>query len=115
MNELPQILTEHFAALNRLDAAAVLATFADDALLLSSRGACWGKEAIAKWIAREIIDDKVSVAIVEVIDRHGDTLVRVRYDGIFDRTNLPAEVVLTQYFRVQGGKITELILTFVQP
>jgi ketosteroid isomerase-like protein len=115
MNDLDPTITEHFAAIDRSDAPGILATFADDALLVSGRAEFWGKDAIAKWIKKELIDDKVTVEILEVIHHHGDTIVRGRYDGIFDRTNLPAEVVLTNYFRVRDGKISELFLILKQP
>jgi hypothetical protein len=33
----------------------------------------------------------------EVIEHYGDTIVRGRYDGTFDKTNLPDELILTGY------------------
>jgi hypothetical protein len=36
--------------------------------------------------------------------------VRGRYDGTFDKTNLPEELILTNYFTVRGGKIASLIV-----
>ena len=35
-------------------------------------------------------------------------VVRGRYDGDFDRTNLPDELILTNYFTVRDGKIVTL-------
>ena len=31
----------------------------------------------------------------EVLDHHGDTIVRPRYDGTYDKTNLPEELVMS--------------------
>lgn len=45
----------------------------------------------------------------------GDTIVRGAYDGEFDKTNLPDEVVLSNYFSVRDGKIVSLMVIFNQP
>jgi hypothetical protein len=44
----------------------------------------------------------------EVVDHYGETIVRSRYDGTYDKTNLPDELVMSDYFRVQDGKIISL-------
>jgi hypothetical protein len=59
--------------------------------------------------------DRVSVAVTEAIDHHGQTVVRGRYDGDFDRTNLPDEIILTNYFTVRDGKIVTLIIIHNTP
>jgi hypothetical protein len=99
----------HIAAVNRFDAAAIVATFADDALVNDARREFW-IAAIARWVAKEMVGDKVTVEVTEVIEHYGETLVRGRYDGSFDRSNLPAELILTNYFRVRDGKIVELFV-----
>jgi hypothetical protein len=89
-----------------------VATFAGDALLNDvHRGEFWGTEAIRGWVARELVGDRVSVAVTEVLDHHGDTIVRGRYDGDYDKTNLPDELILTSYFTVRDGKIVTLIVS----
>jgi hypothetical protein len=59
--------------------------------------------------------DRVTIDVTEVIEHHGDTIVRGRYDGTFDKTNLPEELVLTNYFTVRGGKIASLIVIHNTP
>ena len=61
-------------------------------------------------MARELVGDRVTVAVTEVLDHHGETIVRGRYDGDFDKTNLPGELILTNYFTVRDGKIVTLIV-----
>lgn len=51
-----------------------------------------------------------TVASPEVIEHHGETFVRGRYDGDFDKTHLPDELILTNYFTVRAGKIVTLIV-----
>jgi len=109
---LAPVLTEHIAAVNAFDEDAIVATFADNALLNDvHRGEFWGREAIRGWVARELVGDRVTVAVTEVLDHDGDTIVRGRYDGDYDKTNLPDELILTNYFTVRDGKIVTLIIS----
>ena len=48
-------------------------------------------------------------------EHHGDIIVRGRYDGTFDKTNLPEELILTNYFTVRDGKIVSLIVIHNAP
>jgi hypothetical protein len=57
----------------------------------------------------------VTIEVREVLDHYGDTVVRGAYDGTFDRTNLPDEIVLTNYFSVRDGQIVSLAIVFNQP
>ncbi len=70
----------------------------------------WGTDAIRGWVAREMVGDHVSIEVVEILSHHGLTVVRGRYDGDFDKANLPEELILTNYFAVSGGKIDSLIV-----
>jgi hypothetical protein len=36
--------------------------------------------------------------------------VRARYDGEYDKTNLPGELIMTNYFTVRDGKIVSLFV-----
>jgi len=57
----------------------------------------------------------VTIEVREVVDHYGETIVRSRYDGTYDKTNLPDELVMSDYFRVQDGKIISLTVIFNQP
>jgi hypothetical protein len=104
------VVAEHLAAVNACDEDAIMATFADDALVNDAHREFWGAEAIRRWVAREMVGDRVSIEVTEVIDHHGQAVVRGRYNGDFDRTNLPDEIILTNYFTVRDGKIVTLIV-----
>jgi hypothetical protein len=107
---LDAVVAEHLAAVNAFDEAAIMATFAEDALVNDAHREFWGAEAIRRWVAREMVGDRVSIEVTEVIDHHGQAVVRGRYDGDFDRTNLPDELILTNYFTVRDGKIVTLMV-----
>jgi len=36
-------------------------------------------------VARELVGDRVTIEVTEVLDHHGDTIVRGRYDGTTTR------------------------------
>lgn len=106
---LEGIVAEHVAAVNAFDTDAVMATFADDAYVNDNRREFRGIDAVRRFVEREIVGDRVTMDVREVIEHHGDTIVRAAYDGDFDKTNLPDEVILSNYFSVRHGKIVSLV------
>jgi hypothetical protein len=113
--ELPAIVAEHIAAVNALDTDRIVATFAPDAYVNDNRREIWGTEAIRAFVAKEFVGDHVTMDVREVVDHYGDTIVRAAYDGTYDKTNLPDELVLTSYFSIRGDKIVSLAVIFNQP
>jgi SnoaL-like domain len=109
------VLAEHVRAVNAFDEDAVVATFAEDAFVNDARREFSGAAAIRRWVAKEIVGDRVTLEVTEVLDHYGDQIVRARYDGEYDKTNLPGELVMTNYFTVCDGKITSLIVVRNQP
>jgi hypothetical protein len=107
---LSGVIAEHIAAVNAFDLAALMATFADDALVNDARREFWGTDAIRRWAAKELVGDRVTVEVTEVAEHYGDVIVRGRYDGNFDKSALPDDLILTNYLRVSGGKIVSLIV-----
>jgi ketosteroid isomerase-like protein len=108
--ELTGVVAEHIAAVNAHDTDAIVATFAPDAYVNDDRREFAGAGAIRRWVAREITGDKVTIDVREVLDHHGDTIVRGAYDGTYDKTGLPDELILSNYFSVRDGKIVSLII-----
>ena len=112
--ELTGVVAAHIAAVNARDVDAIMATFAEDAYVNDARREFAGIAAIRRWVAKEMVGDKVSIEVREVLDHYGDTIVRGAYDGQFDKSSLPAEIVLSNYFGVRDGKIVSLIVVFNQ-
>ena len=108
--ELHGIVAKHVAAVNAHDENAIVATFADDALVNDAHREFWGADAIRRWVANEIVGDKVTLEVTEVVDHYGEVIVRGRYDGEYDKSNLPDELILTNYFTARDGKIVSLIV-----
>jgi hypothetical protein len=112
---IPTVIAEHIRAVNAFDTDAIVRTFAPDALVNDNRREIVGIDAIRRWVEKELVGDKVTMEIREVIDHQGSTIVRARYDGLFDKTKLPPELILSNYFIVRDGRITTLIIIFNQP
>ncbi len=114
--KLDTVIADHFAAVNPFDTDAIVATFAEDAFINDARREFRGIDAIRAWVEREMVGDKVTIDVREVVDNYGDTIVRGAYDGEYDKTNLPAgELIMSNYFGVRDGKITSLIVINNQP
>ena len=112
---LSGIVAEHIRAVNAFDTEAIVATFAKDAYVNDNRREIVGIDAIRRWVQKEIVGDHVSIEVREVVDRYDETIVRGAYDGEYDKTNLPKELILSNYFSVRDGKIVRLIIIFNQP
>ena len=106
--ELPAIIAEHIAAVNGFDTDRIVATFAPDAYVNDNRREIWGTGAIRAFMAKEFVGDHVTMDVREVIDHYGDIIVRAHYDGTYDKTNLPGDLVMTSYFSIRDGKIASL-------
>ena len=113
--ELPGVVAAHIKAVNAFDTDAIVATFAEDAYVNDNRREIAGIKAIRKWVEKEIVGDKVTMDVRETIDHHGDTIVRAAYDGEYDKTNLPSELIMSNYFSVRDGKIVSLAVIYNQP
>ena len=112
---LPPVVADYLAALNAFDVDAIVATFGPDAYVNDARREINGIDAIRRWVEKEMVGDHVTMEPLEVIDHYGDTIVRSRYDGTYDKTNLPAELVMSDYFSVRDGKIVSIAVIRNQP
>lgn len=113
--ELTGVIAELFTAINASDTDSIVATFARDAYVNDHRNVFEGTTAIRDWIEREIVGDNVTIDIVDVRHHYGDTIIDGRYDGTYDKTDLPDDFVLTHYISVREDKIVSLIIILNQP
>lgn len=112
---LPEVVAAFIGAVNAFDLDAVMATFCDDALVNDARREFVGTASIRAWARRDLVDDKVTMAVTEVAHHGALTIVRARYDGEYDKTNLPDELILTSYLTVADGRISSMIIVHNQP
>jgi predicted phosphodiesterase len=108
--QLQGVVADHVAAVNAFDTEAIVATFADDALVNDNHREFWGTDRIGAWVAAEIVGDHVTIVPVEALEHHRMTIVRGRYDGDYDKAGLPDELILTNYFEIEDDKIVSLFV-----
>lgn len=94
---LADVRNEYLRAYNLHDAEAVLALYADDAVLLSEAGVFRGKTDIRKWLQFAFEQGSVLAAIVATREKSSDTLA---YGTGHTRRLVGSEVHLGRYLLV---------------
>lgn len=107
---LPAPAAAYIRATNLSDFHALVATFAEDALVNDQLMDYWGKEAISAWAARDIIGERLTLRVVKVVQHYGHSIVTAHADGLFDKRGLPDPLVLVLYFSCVGEKIVQLMI-----
>lgn len=107
---LPKIVADHVAACNGHDVEAWMATFAPDAMFNDIQREFLGTEAIRRFADKEIFGDNVTMEVQQAWDRHGDVTMHALLNGTYDKTGLPDPLILTFYFTLRDGLITQLII-----
>ncbi len=109
-HNLPKIIADHIAACNAHDIEAWMATFAPDALLNDIQREFVGTKAIRGFADAEIFGTNVTMDVQRAWDRDGNVTVHARLDGTYDKTGLPDPLILSFYFTLRDGRITQLII-----
>ena len=109
---LPEPVANYVRAVNTGAKEEFPASFADDAVVVDVNRELRGLDAITAWAAADIFEAHVHFDVLDVTERQGRTIVRVRIDGTFDRTGLPDPLVMNHEFTVTEGKIAELRIGF---
>jgi hypothetical protein len=107
---LPPLVAEFVEATNSFDLEQLLATFTDDALVNDQLRDYWGKAAIRDWAERDIIGDRLTIAVTKIVSHYGNFIVTANVDGNFDKRGLPDPLVLAFYFTPHHELIVQLII-----
>jgi SnoaL-like domain len=105
---LSQIAAAYVRSINDHNAATFDALFADGAVVNDGGREFRSRAAIKAWSDREIFDAQVTLEVINVADRDGETVVTTKVDGNFDRTGLPDPVVINHHITAEGGQIVGL-------
>jgi hypothetical protein len=106
--QLPATAAAYVRAINGRDAAAFIALFADTAVVNDVGREFRGRAAIKDWSDREIFAARVTLEVIDVADRDGETVITTKVEGNFDRTGLPDPVIINHHITAEGGKIVGL-------
>ena len=107
---LPPLVAAYVEATNNFDLEGLIATFAEDALVNDQLRDYWGKPAIREWAIRDIIGERLTMNVTNVINHHSNFIVTANVDGNYDKRGLPDPLVLAFYFTAQSDLIVQLII-----
>jgi hypothetical protein len=107
---LPPLVAAFVEATNSFDLERLVATFADDALVNDQLRDYWGKAAIRDWAERDIIGERLTIAVTRVVRHYDNFIVTADIDGDFDKRGLPDPLVLAFYFTPHNDLIVQLII-----
>jgi hypothetical protein len=113
--DLPAPIAAYIQAMNTFDLEALLATFADDALVNDQLREYWGRAAIREWAARDVIGERVTMYVVNVVEHYGHAIVTANVDGDYDKRGLPDTLTLAFYFSLHREKVVQLIILRNEP
>jgi ketosteroid isomerase-like protein len=107
---LPPLIAAFVEATNSSDLERLMVTFSDDALVNDQLRDYWGKAAIRDWAERDIIGERLTIAVTKVVKHYDNFIVTADIDGNFDKRGLPDPLVLAFYFTPHNDLIIQLII-----
>jgi ketosteroid isomerase-like protein len=107
---LPPLVAAFVEATNSFDLERLMVTFADDALVNDQLRDYWGKVAIKHWAERDIIGERLTIAVTKVVRHYDNFIVTADIDGNFDKRGLPNPLVVAFYFTPHHDLIIQLII-----
>jgi hypothetical protein len=107
---LPPLIATFVEATNNFDLERMMVAFADDALVNDQLRDYWGKAAIRDWAQRDIIGERLTIAVTKVVRHYDNFIVTADIDGNFDKRGLPHPFVLAFYFTPCNDLIVQLII-----
>jgi hypothetical protein len=105
---LPKPIEAYVRAINAGDTDKLLSSFSQDAVVRDAGREICGMTAIKEWASHEIFAVNVTLEVKGVVERDGQTIVRVKIDGTFDRTGLPDPLLMDHCFTLAYGRIAAL-------
>src|SRR6267378_5756076 len=102
---LPPLVAAFVDAANSFDLERLMVTFADDALVNDQLRDYWGKTAIRDWAERDIIGERLTIAVTKVVKHYENFIVTADTDGNFDKRGLPDPLVLAFYFTPDNDRV----------
>jgi hypothetical protein len=106
--QLSPTAAAYVRSINDHDRAAFNSLFADGAVVNDVGREFRGPAAIKAWSDREIFDVQVTLEVIKVVNRDGETVLTTKVDGNFDRTGLPDPVIIDHHIAIAHGKIVGL-------
>ncbi|MDF2635381.1 MAG: hypothetical protein K0R78_2255 [Pelosinus sp.] len=101
---LPQLILNFVQGKNDHNSDAVIACFADDAIVHDEGQEICGSAAIKKWIDTSIEKYQVTLDATKLVVQDNETVLTAQVSGTFDGSPIPLDF----HFTINDGKITML-------
>lgn len=105
---LPSTAAAYVQATNNHDSAGFIDCFSENAVVADAGREFQGLAAIKAWSDHEIFGASVTLEVLDVAARDGETVIRTKVDGTFDKTGLPDPLLIDHYLTMEGDKIVGL-------
>jgi hypothetical protein len=105
--QIPRAAAAYVESINRHDPDAFNALFADGAAVDDAGRQFRGQAAIAAWSQTDIFDAQVTLDVIAVKERDGQTVLTTKVDGNFDRTGLPDPVIIDQHIATPRWQVID--------
>src|SRR5258708_934802 len=104
--KLPQPIAAYIQAANAHDTDALLAAFTADAVVADEGRKHRGHDEIREWSDRVIREYQTTLAALEIVQAHEETVVKTEVSGNFDGS----PIQLRFHFVIAGDKIAALTI-----
>jgi ketosteroid isomerase-like protein len=102
----------YFSASNMPNPEAFISVFSDDAIVIDAGQKYEGIDAIKEWSENHHFSSTLILTATDFVQGFYKTRVTAKVDGDFDKSQLPAPLLLDFDFTVDGDKIKKLITSF---
>lgn len=106
--DLPDIPAAYVRTINKHEPTAFIELFADEATVYYAGRDYHGIEYIRQWSESDIFAANISLQVLDATQADNMTIIRAEAHGDFDRTVLPAPLVMEHRLTVQNDKIVRL-------
>lgn len=113
--DVPAVVADFVSRMNAHDLGGLVSCFASDAIANDQMRQFVGKAEIEAWLAREIVGDRVTMAVVEVRHCPGGVVILGKVTGTYDKTGLPDPLTLRFHVTVVDGFIGQLVVVPERP
>ena len=110
--QLPEAIRAYFNAANNDQPDAFIDAFDAHAHVIDDNKAFDGLEAIDNWSKSDVFGPHVRFEVTAISEHDGTYVVIASLDGDFDKTNLPDPFFMKNTFKLEGGKIKQLHISF---
>jgi hypothetical protein len=106
--KIPKPIATLIEATNKHNSKEFLAVISETAIINDEGHDYRGIAEIKKWSDEKVFGAKVRLEPIKISERNGNTIVRMKIDGNFDKTGLPDPLVMDFYFTIDSNKVSRL-------